>query len=485
MKSFAKNNNTGSLFLFLMTFLLAPLGSISQLNPLIEEWKNDKDLKNASIGFCVLNAANSEVISEYNSRLLLVPASTLKIVTTSAALNLLGPNYRYDTKIYYTGNYDKETGVLDGDLIIAGSGDPTLQSDNFTRDTELVTDKWAKILKEKGLKEIKGAILGDASCFDRSVPSNWIWEDISNYYGAVPCGLSYRDNKFKVFYTTKETGSDALITGYSPTYLNSTLTLTSDVKAKGSEDHAYAYGDPFSFSKEIRGTLPPGKTNYEIEVALPDPALLCAENLCTSLQHLGITCNSNRVKFVYKSQGDRTPKTLVYTHYSPTLDKIIYFTNLKSNNHYCETILRTIGKGNTETGLQKVKNYWIQRGLDSNEIFMEDASGLSRIDVVSAHFQAILLSKLFKDSVNYKIFNLSLPVAGKQGSMSSLGKGKFIEGNMRAKTGYITRVRAYCGYVKTKSGKDIAFSLIFNNYNCTAREAKLKMEKFLIALGDL
>lgn len=468
------------LFLFLL-----PLLCQAQLSSVLEEWKNDKDLKHASIGYCVMNAASSEIISEYNSHQLLVPASTLKIVSTSAALNLLGANYRYETRIYFTGDYNKSTGVLNGDLIIAGSGDPTLQSDNFVKDNGLVTDKWAKALKEKGLKEIKGAVIGDASYFDRTIPSNWIWEDISNYFGAVPCGLSYRDNKFKVFYTTKESGSEAKITSYSPAYLNNTITLNSDVIAKGSEDEAYAYGDPFSFVKEIHGTLPPNKTNYEIEVALPDPALLCAENLYTSLVQFGIKCDGVSARSNYKKSEEQISKQLMYTHFSPTLDRIIFYTNIKSNNMYCETLLRTMGKGKADAGLKSVKNYWLKRGLDSSEIYLEDASGLARINAITPHYQSLLLSKMTKDSSAYKIFNASLPIAGKQGSMSNIGKGKFIENNMHAKTGYITRARAYCGYVKTRSGKDLSFSLIFNNYNCSAREAKLKMEKFMIALGDL
>jgi len=469
--------------LILIYFL--PLVSLAQLSAFAEEWKKDKDLKNASIGFYVMTASGAEVIAEYNASQLLVPASTLKIVTTSAALNLLGANYRYETRIYYTGNYNKTTGVLNGDLVIVGSGDPTLQSDNFVKDKELVTDKWAKILKEKGLKELHGAIIGDASYFDKTIPSNWIWEDISNYFGAVPCGLSYRDNKFTVLYNTGEKGGEAKITGYLPAYLNNTITLISDVIATGSEDQAYAYGDPFSFTKEIRGTLPPNKTNYEIEVALPDPALLCAENLYTSLLQAGVKCQGVQIRSNYTKAEEQVSRQLIYTHHSPNLEKIVYFTNIKSNNHYCETILKTLGKGKSEPGLKVVKNYWLTRGLDSNEIYMEDASGLSRINTVTPRFQAHLLSKVYRDSVCYKHFNSSLPLAGKQGSMSNIGKGKLIENNMRAKTGYITRARAYCGYVKTKSGKDLAFSLIFNNYNCSARVAKLKMEKFLIALGEL
>ncbi|MBA3665696.1 MAG: D-alanyl-D-alanine carboxypeptidase, partial [Bacteroidetes bacterium] len=178
-------------------------------------------------------------------------------------------------------------------------------------------------------------------------------------------------------------------------------------------------------------------------------------------------------------------RTTIYSYYSPPLEKIVYFTNLKSNNHYCETILRAIGKGSMYSGIEATKNYWQKKGLDVSELFMVDGSGLSRANTVTTNFQASLLSSIYKDSVFYKTFNNSLPIAGKSGSMSNIGKGKLIENNMRAKTGYINRARGYCGYVKSKSGKDLAFSVLFNNYSCSAKEAKVKIEKFLIELGEL
>lgn len=469
----------------LVLSLSLPFFAGAQLNSFVEEWKKDKDLKSASISFCVLNAKNSELVAEHNSHQFMTPASTLKIVSTSAALNLLGNNYRYETKLCYRGDWNKETGVLNGDLVIVGSGDPTLQSENFTKDNALVTDKWAKIIKEKGIVQITGSIIGDASCYDRVVPNNWIWEDISNYYGSVPCGLSYRDNKFKILFTSKEPGTEAKIVSYAPTYLSYSYTLIPEVMAKGSEDEAYAYGDPFSFSKTIRGSIPPNKTNYEIEVALPDPALLCAENLYTSLTQYGIKCAPGAAKSNYQKTSITSSLQTIYSHFSPTLDKIIYYTNLKSNNLYCESILKTMGKGDSNKGLNFVKTYWFKRGLDTTEVYMDDASGLARIDGITTHFQASLLSKVYRDSSVYKNFNVSLPIAGKQGSMSSIGKAQFIENNMRAKTGYLTRVRAYTGYVKCKSGKELAFSVIFNNYNGKARDAKIKLEKFLVALGEL
>jgi serine-type D-Ala-D-Ala carboxypeptidase/endopeptidase (penicillin-binding protein 4) len=465
--------------------LFLPLISYAQFNTLIESWKNNKHLKSASIGFYVLDAKTDETISEFNGHQFLVPASTLKVITTSAALGILGNNFKYETKILYRGSFNKETGVLNGDIIIVGSGDPTLQSEYFKKDSSTVTDKWAQVLKEKGLKKITGNIIADASCFERVVPDNWIWADINNYFGAIPCGLSFMDNKFKIIYTSKENGSVASVVNTIPSYLNASITINSSVTSKGFEDNAIVYGDPFSYTKQVSGKIPPNKKNFEVEAALPDPALLCAEMLYASLAKVGVTCNQKNIQSNYKKNDSLAFLPILYTHISPTLDKIVFQTNMKSNNHYCESILLTLGKGNSYAGTEAVKNYWQKQGLDKGELFMTDGSGLSRANTVTTFYQARLLSKLFKDSIHYKSFNASLPVAGKSNSMSNIGKGTFIENNMRAKTGYINRVRSYCGYVTSQSGKNLAFSIIFNNYNCSAKEAKNEIENFLIELGKL
>ncbi len=457
----------------------------AQISAVLETWKADKDLKSAGIGYCVLDAKTSEVVLEYNSHQFLIPASTLKVVTTAAALGILGSGYKFETRIYHTGTFDKNSGIINGDIIIYGSGDPTLQSENFVKDSAQITDKWAAVLKEKGVKEIKGKIIGDASFFERSIPGSWIWADINNYFGVAPCALSFHDNKFKVVYCSKALGTKAEVIRTMPCYLNNTITINSNVIAKGTEDEAFVLGDPYSFTKEVSGKIPPNKTMFEVEAALPDPALLCAEMMFVSLNKIGIKCDQKTIQSNHKKRDSTVIRTILYSHYSPSLEKIVYFTNLKSNNHYCETILRAIGKGSMYTGIDAVKNYWQKQGLDANELFMVDGSGLSRADNVSTSFQASLLSKIYRDSTFYKVFNNSLPIAGKSGSMSSIGKGTFIENNMRAKTGYINRARGYCGYVKTRAGKELAFSVLFNNYNCSAKEAKTKIEKFLVELGEL
>lgn len=467
-------------YLFLFPFLIN-----AQLNRVVEDWKNDKELKNASISFCVLDINTSNIILEQNSHQSLIPASTLKVVTTSAALGILGENFRYETKIYYTGNLDKKSGILNGDIIIFGSGDPTLQSEYFSKDSSLITDKWAAIIKNKGIKEIKGSIIGDASHFERTIPDDWIWSDINNYFGTTPSGLSFIDNKFKILFTSNNSGEAAFIQNTFPVYLNKPYIITSNVISKGTEDEAFVYGDPFSFTKNVSGSIPPNKKNYEIEASLPDPALLCAEKLFLSLQKIGVNCNENLIKSNFQKNNNIGSWQIIHSHLSPPLNKIIYFTNQHSNNLFCESLLLTLGNGNIINGITAVKTYWQKRGLDINELFMADGSGLCRANTITTSFQTKLLSKIFRDTVNGKSLINSLPLAGSSGSMINIGRGKYIENNMRAKTGYIKRVRGYCGFVKSRSGKNIAFSVLFNNFNCSALSAKLKIEKFLIELGEL
>ena len=471
---------------FFTGIALLPLLLSAQLNNFVTEWSKDPDLKGALTSFCVYDMRSGMLIAEHNAHSFMIPASTLKTITTAAALRQLGNNFKFKTHLAYTGTFNKQSGVLDGDLIIIGGGDPTLESELFPKnDSGGVTEKWAKIIKEQGIREIKGKIIGDASAWEHSVPGNWIWADIGNYFGAVPCALSFMDNKFKLLFNTNESGTAAVLSGIKPQVLNGKIIVTNKVIAKGKEDEAYVYGDPLGYEKNVSGQIPPGKTNYEVEAASPDPAWICAEYLLKSLTKAGISCKTNSAFSSYEKKDSTFKPTFFYTHYSPSLEKIVQVTNITSNNLFAETLLKTLGNGSSYTGIEIVKKYLNSQKLDAGEIFMTDGSGLSRANLVTTALQAELLLKVYQDNFIKNALYNSLPVAGKQGSMSNIGKGKYIENNMRAKTGYINKARGYCGYVKTKSGKELAFSILFNNYRCSAKDAKLKIEKFLIELGEL
>jgi D-alanyl-D-alanine carboxypeptidase/D-alanyl-D-alanine-endopeptidase (penicillin-binding protein 4) len=475
-------------------FLLYPLliWTQSTVDTVLEGYKKDKDLQHATYSFCVIEASSGKIIKEYNSELALIPASTLKIMTTSAALGILGKDFTYKTNFYTFQKTDSLAGSTTNNLLIKGSGDPSFNSSYFYTGDSVFFNPILQKLKTKGIKKINGSIIADVSYFDNTIPSSWIWGDIGNYFGAGANGLSYRDNKFSLFYNSSVINTTANLESISPSYFSKKITIQSAVISAGSEDDAFVFGDPNGYSRKVTGAIPPNKKHYEVEAEMPEPALFFLDQLQTELKKNNLITNDAKL-IINESPNKYDVKSaqLVYTHTSPNLEKIVYYTNTKSNNHYAESLLKTIGafksgkQGTIENGIDAVKYYWEGRGVDVTGLHMADGSGLSRANTITTKIQATVLSKIYRDTVMYNSFNICLPVAGKNGSMTNLCKGSFAENNMRAKTGYINRARGYCGYVKTKAGKELAFSVLFNNYDCTPKEMKLKIEKFLVALVDL
>ncbi len=482
--------------LLLLYFILYSFFTFSQnttkLKAEIEKLKTDKALKHSILSVCVMPVKTDNVLFEFNSEISVVPASTLKIVTTGTALSMLGSDFKFETKLAYDGIFDSILGTLKGNLYIVGGGDPSLDSEYFrdTKDSLSTTDKWAAILKNKGIKKISGAIIGDASVFDDNMISpQWIWSDMGNYFGAGACGLTYHDNKYSVFLKSGEAGSKTTIIKTKPNIDG--MQLINSVTANGKTDSAFIYGAPYSNYRTMEGTIPANKNNYEVEGSIPDPALFCAKSLTISLKNIGIAISEKpttvrQLKEVNKYASPN--KITLYKHYSPTLEKIVYWTNLKSLNLYAEHLLKYIayknnGIGKEQEGSDIIKNFWKKKGIDISGFYMYDGSGLSRANVITTKTQTQILRLMAKDK-NYKAFYNSLPVAGKSGSLGSLCEGTCAENNLCAKSGYITMARGYAGYVKNKKGDMLCFSVLANNYECSSTEMKKKLEKILVAIAE-
>jgi D-alanyl-D-alanine carboxypeptidase/D-alanyl-D-alanine-endopeptidase (penicillin-binding protein 4) len=182
-------------------------------------------------------------------------------------------------------------------------------------------------------------------------------------------------------------------------------------------------------------------------------------------------------------------KHTLHTHYSPTLEKIVYWTNTKSINLYAEHLLKYIayaktGLGKEEKGMEAVVGFWKDRGVDVSGWLMNDGCGLSRANVITTKTQVQVLRKMQLNR-NSQAFYSSLPIAGKGSPLGNLCEGTCAENNLCAKSGYITGARGYAGYVKNKKGELLCFSVLANNYECTPTEMKKKLEKILIAIAEL
>ena len=474
--------------------LISSVGfSQNNIQRTFDKIKAEKILENASFSFRVFDLDADSAIAEYNPKTSLVPASTMKIVSTGAALVKLGSYKTFKTKLQHDGFIDSN-GVLNGNIYIKGGGDPTLGSKYFTKKDENQSDfmkVWVEEIKKLGIDSITGRVIGDASRYSYDlIPSSWLWGDMGNYYGAGPCGLSIFDNLTTITFSTGKNEGDPTsvdcITPYAPNQVINNRVRS----AKSKKDNAYVYGAPYSNYRLIKGSIPKDRKEFNVKASMNDPAFQAAYELEYFMLKAGIKVGKNAsTKRILLLNGDSIPtvRNDFYTHISPSIGRIAYYTNHISINLFAEHLLNEMGMnryndGSNYSGALAVKNFWSSK-INAKGMYVSDGSGMSRMNAISAfHLTSIL--RYMKKSKNYKSFYSSLPIAGKSGTMSRIGRKTYAAGRLRAKSGTMTRVKSYAGYVKSKSGKNLAFAIIANNYNCYTSTMTKKMEKIMVAIAN-
>lgn len=485
------------LFWCLAFMVLALMGSISlvgqnRIQQAIDELAKDPSLKHANWSIAVMDTETEKIIASYQSHLSLVPASSLKVVTTATALALLGSDYTFVTTIQYDGTLDV-SGNLDGNIYIKGSGDPTLGSDqlDITPDLDEVIQMFRLSIQQKGIRSISGYVVGDASYFDSAVNgSTWQWMDLGNYYGAGSWGLNIHENLYYLhFRQTTQSGQTPTIALIEPSIPNLSFYNEVTSTSRGSGDNAYIYGAPYTYDRYIRGTIPIGSGTFSIKGSIPDPPLLTAQNLEAQLRSIGIIAKKGAISHQdLSNRGYQDQfRESIFEHHSPPLTKIVERANIKSVNLYCEALLRTLGKvkgteGSAEAGLKVVQNYWKGKGANLGGCYLEDGSGLSAENGVTTQFLAQVMAKAAKNEEYFDAFYKSLPVAGQSGSMKYVARGTAATGKLRAKTGTLKRVRSFTGYADSRSGKRLAFSIIVNNFSGSGGVIRKKLEKVMVAM---
>lgn len=483
------------LFFCCLCFFL-PLQFFAQV-PAIQSAINalDKDpaMQSANWGISVIDLQTGELIASHQSKRSLSTASTMKAITSGTALLMLGPDYQFETYLEYTGTLTSDS-VLQGDLYIRGTGDPTLGSDRLDESygIEKLLAKWGEAVKAAGIKRIEGLVIGDATAFSTQMtPGNWGWEDMGNYYGAGASGLCFHENYYTLFL---KPGTRA---GYSTKVIR-TYPAMDDIRfvnelttgAPGSGDQAYIYGSPYTYLRYLRGSIPAGLPSFAIKGSIPEPAYLCASMLVDHLATCSIKVTEGastvrREKLAYPQSKQK--RTLIHTHLSPKLSEIVVPLNMKSINLYAECLLNAIAqfkgkKGSTQEGVAVVEAFWKEKGIDTQGMYMRDGSGLSPNNAVSTFQMAQILNVIAK-SDHYAAFEQSLPLAGRSGSLKGMLKGTAAEGRLRAKSGFISGTRAYAGYVNTQAGTHLAFSMMANNFSCGPGAMRRKFERIMARLG--
>jgi D-alanyl-D-alanine carboxypeptidase/D-alanyl-D-alanine-endopeptidase (penicillin-binding protein 4) len=450
-----------------------------QLQKAYQQFADDSQLKHAISSFYVIDAATGQVIFDKNSQVGLAPASTQKIIIAATAFELLGKDYRYRTIVGADVPYSEVKGSkLLKRVYVEGFGDPSLGSPRFgSENKNQFLDSILYYLKKAGIDTLEQGVLTYSSSFEPNpTPGGWIWQDIGNYYGAAPFPINWQENQFDVYLDAPTgIGNKTEIKKVSPSPPEYSLLNLVRTGTKSSGDNAYIYFPVGDNPALIQGTIPEGEKNFKITGAVPDPPLMLTDIIRNFISKNGIFVEEKISQLVQSELSVSDPdnrhidviKNVWYTHYSPSLDSLVYWFLKKSINLYGEALIRTFALektklGNTATGVKIVKDFWKQKGIDPEELNIVDGSGLSPEDRVTTHAQVEILKYARKQSW-YTYFYNALPEYN----------------NMKMKSGTIKDVKSFCGYQKAANGKEYIFSFLVNNYSGSSSLLVNKMYKVL------
>ena len=485
--------------LFLLFIFFYEVCLFAQVPQPLKQFLARPEMRGASCAILIKEVKTGQVLYQYDEERSLIPASVMKLVTTATALEILGTDFRFQTTLEYDGKI--ANGVLEGNLYIRGGGDPTLGSAYFSADRNNYHPKentfipeWIGALKKAGIRSIKGRVIADESIFDsEGVSRKWLYEDMGSYYGSGSYGISVFDNQYKLYLRTETAGSKPRIIESVPDMpdmqYHNYLTA-----AAVSTDSSYIMGAPFAMERFLYGVVPTGRERYQLRGDIPDPALFLADYLTKQLKEAGI--ETTMAPSCYRllneagrwSPGER--KTLATT-YSPPLQEIAKVTNEVSQNLYADALLKTIGLAykpkpgevisSADRGVNILRTYWQKKGLNTSPLFIYDGSGLSAMDKLTASFICDLLIYMTNSSAIGTSFIQGIPQAGIDGSVRNFLRGSRLQGNSRLKSGSMTAVKSYAGYVD-KDGKKYAVVFMVNNYTGAGNPMTRAIEQLILSL---
>ena len=454
-------------YLSLLTFDFFGQTVTQKLQKAFTTFEKDSQLKQAISSLYVVDANTGQVVFDKNSQIGLAPASTQKIITSVTAFELLGKDYRYKTSFY-----SSRTNVTR--LNVIPSGDPTFGSWRWSwTSTDSIINRLMILLNKSSINQVKKVFIDNSGWDYENIPDGWIWQDIGNYYGAGAHKLNYRENQYDIILKSGKDLDDSVrivrsIPDESKILIDKLEPKLISAK-KGSGDNAYVYLPPDKFDNyKIRGTIPVNENNFSISASITNPEWIFSVSLLSRVQEQkGFDAGYGSYEVLNKSLSDKGNSELVYTHYSPSLDSIIYWFNKKSINLYGEALIKTFayekkGFGSTDSGVVLLKKFWKEKGMDEHELNMVDGSGLSPLNRVTTHAQVGIL-KYAKTKDWFPYFYNSLPEYN----------------GMKIKSGTIRGVKGFCGYHKAKNGKEYIFSFLVNNYNGSSSALVNKMYKVL------
>jgi len=465
-------------------------------------------------GVVVQSLDNGEVVYRRNAERLMMPASNMKLLTSSAALVRLGADFRYRTVVLARGTRRSDT--LAGDLLVVGRGDPTFSQHAAGGSDVLASLRpWADSLRAHGVRIVTGRVVGDGSWFtDPPLGSGWAWDDLADSYAAGVSALQFNEGFALLDVAPGDSAGAPARTAFEP--LAAPLRVFAAVAtAPRDSSRARVHYDraPFTDSVIVWGQIAAGHAPDSIEIAVPDPVRYFEAALTEVLQEAGIAVLGRPAPQpagtgpapapagttagqapaaapvpAAAQLGSAPAADTLFVWWSPPLRDILPLFLKPSQNQIGETLLRTLGgeakgEASVDSGRAVVREVLHEFGVADDAWVMADGSGLSRYDYVAPETLARVLEGMARRP-DFDLFYRSLPIAGVDGTIASRMRGTAAAGNVHAKTGSIANVRSLSGYVTSADGERFVFVMIANHFTVPRRVVEVVQDHVMERLAN-
>ncbi|HEX3142961.1 MAG TPA: D-alanyl-D-alanine carboxypeptidase/D-alanyl-D-alanine-endopeptidase [Pyrinomonadaceae bacterium] len=488
-----------------------PPATLAELRSRIEEICRQPALDPGFFAVKIVSLDSGQTIFEQQANKFVRPASNMKLYTVATAFDRLTADYHFITSVY--AKEKPEDGRIKGDLVVYGRGDPSI-STRFTGDYFKAINDLADRIVAAGVKRVKGDLVGDASFFNGSpIGSGWEWEDLTWSYGAPVSALSINDNAIDLNVRPGATvGAPVTVTTGPANASFITIVNRATTSPKELRSNLQIYRGLGANTLEITGTLPIGDAGFRGGIAIPDPPLAFVSMLRDALLKRGVKIDGQLRTVNDRTGGSVLPRipagfnsptgtinqfpVEITSLSSPPFATVAAQTLKPSQNQYTELILRTLGRtqpqpnvdsgrdrSDEELGLSIVRSFLHQAGIADSDVALDDGSGLSRNDLISANTTVQLLTYMAKHKY-FAQFRDALPIAGVDGTLSTRMRGTPAEKNLRAKTGSLSSVASLSGYVTTAGGDHLVFSMMLNNYPDAAAVRRDSIDAIAVLLAS-
>ena len=446
--------------------------------------------KRSILGMHVVEIATGKTLYTRNADRMFVPASNTKLVTTAAALTRLGPDHRFVTKIVHEAN---------GNLVLAGGGDPTMSSRPYPYEMEgtpldplHAIEALADEAVANGLMQVDGDVVGDDTLYPWApYPPSWTQDDAISEAGAPVSALTLNDNVVAIHVQGGEAVGDLAIVDLNPALEYFTIDNRVTTVARG-RSRVRMSRKPGSTQLLLWGWVTVGRQTT-VQAAVDDPAMFAAQALYDALVRRGVAIRGQPV--VRHSYGDEpSPPAegeVLATRVSPPMTEILRVVDKVSQNLHAEIILREIGRvgrhePTREGGIAEMDAMLQSLGVDDHAFRFEDGSGLSRNDLITPHVLTHLLESMYasKDGDTWMrdTWVGLLPVGGEDGTLSNRLCCTSDAHSIRAKTGTLARSVALSGYADSRTHGLLAFSIIVNNFAAGGNEVRAWIDRMALEL---